>query len=258
MNAYNNINFTWENKGILLGIIYYITNNYMYFIDKKIILNNSKFRDILSQLFFNLKFYKKGKGFNINIKNKDRCNLVINNINNIDKINTKTIYLLPWYDNSNPIIMYRHRSKYNYDVDKLKNSIKKFSKNKRGMRYGYNNYITDNCYNGINIWDSFMEYVILNHYVKLYNNINIYQIYKFISDYLINDICYHKTNIQMVPVQVPVPIEVPIEVPVEVPVEKTVTVEKIIDNKDKYIKLLNSLTNKLEKTNNFLYDIYSK
>src|SRR5579871_3594269 len=128
MNLCNKVNFVWETKGILLGIIYYILKKYNYFKENIIIINDTKIRHILKFLFIDLDFSKKGEGFHINIKNNERSDLVINNLNNLSDLHTKHIYLLPWYSKDNPIIMYKHKDEKELDVKLVKEKIKDFSK----------------------------------------------------------------------------------------------------------------------------------
>ncbi len=274
------INFTWENKGIVLGIIYYILKRYNKLENQRVGLDNKKLRILLSSLFTRIDFTKKGVGFTINVKNSKREGLVINNLNNLSDVRTKKIYLLPWYDKDNPTVMYFHRPEQVYDLGKFVNDTKKFSRCDRTKSYIRQNFV-NSCY-GLNIWDTDVEFSILDAYVRKFRNFDVATLYKLISDYLASDMCYAKVERQIVHVPVQVPVEVRVEVPVKVPVvkekEKVNMLEDIkkkildVDNdkqkgesngnidKENYkqcISIIEKVANKIEKTNDLL-DIINK
>lgn len=223
-----------EDKGILLGMMYYILKKRNSFKKNKtnIIIDNKKFRQILAVLFYDLEFRRTGKGFQINIKNNKQTDLVINNINNLDKIKTNKAYLLQWYDDSNPIIMYRVSDK-KFDLDELKKKIKRFSRWKRYVNYGPKNYVTDVCYID-GFWDTAREYYVLDRYVNVYQTFSIKKIYEFITYALMHKICYARR------VYVPYPVGIPIYR------------ESKDINKEYHINLINSIAEKLRATNQVL------
>lgn len=196
------INFSWENKGILLGLIFYILKRYNFFRKRLISIDNHKLKNILAYLFNDLDFVNDGAKFHINVKNSERDGVVINNINNLSQVQAKRVYLLPWYDKDNAIVMYFHNPAHTYDINKFKQEVKAFSKCDRGKNYGARGFI-GNCY-GMNVWDNYAEYAILSQYAAKFPMFDVVILYKLISDYLINDICYRRVERQIY--QVPVPV----------------------------------------------------
>jgi len=249
-NQCNKVNCVWEDKGIILGIIYYISKHEPS-IDDTYIIKNKKYRNILRKLFFNYKFKKHGEGYVINIKNNVRNDLIINNINNLTEINAKYIYLLPWFDNENPIIMYKFNKNKNINVDDLKKEIKEFSRCDRGKKY------THSIIN--NIWDSYTEYTILQHYIVSNKNNsfrNIEELYDFISTNLITSICYQ--NNMLIPYFIEKQINYP--VPYFVPCKNKEFVKNDIIIKtdcknieNQYIDFIKNIEQSLEKTNKLIY-----
>lgn len=180
------INRKWEDKGIILGIIQFILMDYQKIMTYNIYLRDSKIRKLVSILFEELKFTKKRKesNFIIRIRSNKKGDLIINNINNLnDTIYVKKYYLLPWYDNDNPLIMYNIGKK-----SQKKKQIKKKFKSitcKRGIALNKQNYITAKCGD---IWDTRIEYKILSQYCEL-KQLNIRNVYKLINKYLTKDMC---------------------------------------------------------------------
>ena len=168
-------------KGIKLIIIYIILKNYELLQLKKIVITNNIYRNLMKKLFPQLNFIKdynikssENYYFNIRkiIKNQD---VVIDYINNYDiYIPSKKIHLIPWYDNSDPLIVYYYKNKYSC-VNKWINTIYKFNYYKR---YNYNNYN----------WDKLMEYKILLKYLQFASNNKIKLIFSNnIPPYYVNN-----------------------------------------------------------------------
>lgn len=225
------INIIWEDKGIILGIILFILKNFNDMSKNKIIIDNDKIRSIIKELFSDLKIKKYGKGFYINIKNNNRTDLVINNLNNLSEINSTKVRLLPRYDKDNPIIMFEYNKNKKYNMKKLQDKIAIFDKTKRWLIYDKINFIEQKLQ--LQNWDTFIEYQILKKYVKRYNKYNIGQIYIYIC-YKLKGYGCDETKIINIPVPQPI---------------------KIIDNKcDHFVDLLNTLTNKIKVTNEILND----
>jgi hypothetical protein len=195
MKLLKNSDLIWEEKGIIIGIMHFLLHNIRKI--KRVYIEDPLYYKIIKSIFPVLKVYDKfndedkrdKSGINICIKTisdiKDGY-LVLNNINNIDKIKTKrkNFFLLPWFNCHNPIIMF----KYNKDVkemdtDKLKRKIKKFNKRRLGcVVNGPLPLLTYRC--NIIFWDMFLEYYILKKYAVFFNiDVNS------ISDYL-----YRKIN----------------------------------------------------------------
>jgi len=156
----NEISAISENKGILLALIYFINNKYNKLTDKVININLNKYQNILKILFSDLKFSNKpdkSNSFNININTKEIVDLNITYIDFLNKIKADKIYIVPWFDGDNPLIMF---SKSNKEQD-IKSIRKKISE-------------WDNCsrtqpYENFNNYDEFIENIILNKYIELNN-----------------------------------------------------------------------------------------
>jgi hypothetical protein len=180
INKYENckiVNIVWIERGILITIIYYILKKYIILLNKIIIINNKKYCKFFKIIFPELKFsiFKKHIDdnfyFNIRkiIKNQD---IIIDYLANYyDVINTNKIKLLPWYDMNDPIIVYQYNSKFKIKIKKYKIFINNFSKCHRA-----------NYYN--KLWDAFIEYSVLNKYVKFNKKLNIYEFLNLINNFL--------------------------------------------------------------------------
>jgi hypothetical protein len=210
-------NIKWEDRGILLGIIYHILKKYKKLKYEEIYIADDKFRAMLQYIFSDLEFTKKKRTkdqYIISIKNIEQGNLNINNINNLENIQAKKYYLLPWYDNDNPIIMYI-KGKKTININDIKQKIN-ITTCHRGKSYGQKNYITDKCYN---IWDTQVEYIIFYKYCEKFG-ISMEYIYELVSNYLLSDLCLSNTYVPY-----PVAQEVPTYIPYEVQVTKEVIKE---------------------------------
>ena len=65
-------NVIWENKGITLGLMFYILSKYKTLKHMNIIINNKRFEKIVKTLFPNLHFDdNRYNNFYINIKNNN-------------------------------------------------------------------------------------------------------------------------------------------------------------------------------------------
>ncbi len=261
-------NIVWENKGIVLGILNFLVDNYQNIKKKRIIINHRKTRYLIRKLFPKLSIIKKGKkdDFWINIRTivKPKYGLVINHIDNLDKINAKEVYLIPYYDPDNPIIMYIHSGKNVLKRDKIETKIKKFTECERGKEYGTSNYITRMC--KIQTWDPYMEYEILVKYLRgNYRGITLETLYEYISKHIMDDMCLvPKIERVAVPINIPIKItkEVTKEVPVEiikevikeVPVIKEVIKEVPHGSAEHFEELVDAMADKLAVLND-MYDI---
>ena len=206
---------TWENKGIVLGIIIYILNHHKKLKNRVIIIANDRYKYILKTLFPKIKFrlYDKNDTKNklvINVRNNNKDGLIINNINNLNEIKGKKPTLLPWYDRHNPIIMFKYDEGKIKDLDKLKKKIDKFTEDKRMEPHGEKNFIEELC--KIRIWDTFFEhYILYRLWLKFgYSKVSTYE---FISDVLTEEPCYIKPGL-LQPLFYPIIFERRIEVPV--------------------------------------------
>jgi len=185
MNAATKIiNIKWEERSIILGLIYYIVRHYEKMMMKYIYIKEIKIRAFLSFIFKNMDFTdnKDEAEFIVRIKNIKVGNLNINNINNISKISIKKFYILPWYDSDNPLIMWTPGDRV-LTRKWLKHNIAKTTL-VRNEPHGEPNYITSLSRN---IWDSQIEYNILSMYSSLYK-LDIYYIYNLLTNFLLYDI----------------------------------------------------------------------
>lgn len=205
---YYNMNIIWENKGIILGIISYLIENHKQLKDNKIIIKNTKFNNVISNLFPNMKIMDNGSGFKINIKNQKNSGLIINNLQNLSIINAEKITILPWFDKDNPIIMYLYTKKEIYDKNFLKTEINIFNEKERfiprqQIDFQYTEFIQQHC--GLNIWDTYTEYDILLSYIQYYPN-NIFKINQYIDNEIGGLYC-NKPSFIMVPINNAIPYE---------------------------------------------------
>lgn len=238
-NICKKMELTWENKGIVLGIIYFLLKKNNFLKNKRIIITNKRTRKIMKYLFDDLNIkkipYQSEDNFYINLKTSNNDDLIINNLLNFKVIRAKKVFLLPYYDEDNPIVMFL-MDKYSdgQDVEVLKNKINTFTEYERGKTYQKSLCISYNC------WDTHMEYLILKKYVRLNNYLSISRLYKFISSHIRDDICQEinlKKEIQFVPILAPYEKHY---------IERCFTLIKDNRNKVEQEKLKNNLSNVLE------------
>ena len=198
----NEISTISENKGILLGLLYFILKNYNNLINNKININLTKFKKILKILFPDLNFLDKftetNNSFNININTKEIVDLNITYINFLEEIKANKVYIVPWFDGDNPLIMFEKSNK-EQNIDKIKNKISDWDNCSRTQQY-----------NKFNNYDEFIENNILNKYIEFNNKWSYDDLTKFINTSLsnqiiINKIIEKKKNIP-IPYFVPIPV----------------------------------------------------
>jgi hypothetical protein len=96
-----------EELGIVLKLSEYLIKKQI----QEIYLKKYKsFEPILQDICGNL--YFSDSGLHINIKNNEKNGIIINYVDNIDIIHAKRIYLIPWSNIENPLIMYKYNKKY--------------------------------------------------------------------------------------------------------------------------------------------------
>jgi hypothetical protein len=207
MHNLNEYNLIWEEKGIILGIIYYVLRHF-----KKITQINIKdrqYRNVLRDLFPSLIItknydYSRPSYLNIYIKTNTTKNdsLILNNINNIDKIQTKkkNFFLLPWFNIDNPIIMFKvNEKKDKRDINKIIKKISSFNKNRISYYIiGQLPIISYTC--NIIFWDIYMEYQILEQYCK-YTLDDVDDVYKYLTKIFNSYKCAEKIQIYVPYVQ---------------------------------------------------------
>ena len=171
------INIVWIERGIILTIIYYILKKYNNLIKKDIIIDNTNYCVFFKKLFPKLNFNKfishKKNNFYFNIrkiiKNQDIIIDYLINYENI--IYTEKISLLPWYDMNDVIIVYEYNKHKKLEISKFKIFIKNFSSCRRG---NYNN----------EIWDLYIENIILKKYILFNKQINIQYFFNLINTFI--------------------------------------------------------------------------
>jgi len=151
------VNTVWIERGILLMIIYIILKKYNNIKKKDIIINDTRLRNFLQNIFPKLKFYdntiKSKKKFYFNIRNLvKKQDIIIDYLNNYeDDIPTDKIWLVPYYDLNDPLILYQYDKNKKMDAEEQRTIIRNFSGCNRSN------------YNGNSIiWDKVFEKTILD------------------------------------------------------------------------------------------------
>lgn len=195
----NDISNISENKGILLALLYFILKKYKHFINLKIKINLSKYQKILKLLFSDLKFSSSEKDtFNININTKEQGDLNITYINFLEEIKANKIYIVPWFDGDNPLIMFM-KSKKIQNINEINKKI-----------VDWHNCSRTQPYNKFNNYDEFIENSILNKYIKFNNKWSYNDLITYINTSLSNQIIVNKTIEKKIEVAVPTPYLVPV------------------------------------------------
>jgi hypothetical protein len=214
-NNYNKPNYNeliWEEKGMILGVIKFLTQNIHKY--SEINIDNKLFYKVIKFLFPQVKINKSyndnDKSLNIYVKRNNVKNngLIINNLDNLDEIKTKKKYfsLLPWFNYENPIVMFKFDEKQkNHDIDDLYKKIKKV--HKKRMRYmDIGNVPLDGYKCKFVFWDILYEYKILNKYCEKFDG-SPSILYKLLNKYFNNFNCSEITN-NIIYLSVPQPYQV--------------------------------------------------
>jgi hypothetical protein len=170
-----------EHKGILLSIILWITDYQKKLSNKLIQTNLSKYLIPLSKLFPELIWYttisnSKLKKFDIQINSQILGDLNIGFIDTYKKLNANKVYLAPWSDPDNPIII--------FVLDKKKQNLKKIK----------NQIIEYNIRSNLKQWSTQIEKYILDRYFKSSNVfVSMNHLVKYI-DSLFNQIVIKKKS----------------------------------------------------------------
>jgi hypothetical protein len=180
-SSYNNncniVNTVWIDKGIILTILYYLIKKYNKLLNKKIIIEITRYRILFKILFPKLNFYSFEKDdknnfyFNIRkiIKKQD---VIIDYINNYDYIiQASKIKLVPWFDMNDILISYIYNEKEKLYLDKYLNFIINFNKCRRG---NYNN----------EIYDKYIENKIFEQYLNFNNKFTTNDLNNIIDKYI--------------------------------------------------------------------------
>jgi hypothetical protein len=266
------VNIVWIDRGMLISIIYYIVMKHKSLLKKNIILSNDKYYEILKNIFpkMNFKIYdmeesdgtiKNNKNnFYINIRTiMNKQDLIIDYLHNYKKhVCTKKIYLVPWYDMNDPLIMYKYDNNYRKKIVEYKNKLYEFSGCKRSD------------YNG-ETWDNYKETYIIKKYMSMKKKNRIENIKKYFNDIVREHyIDTMQTKIIKKIINVPVVeyvdrpvdriVEKIVEKPVDRIVEKIVEVEKFVyiptnENEKAYEQAFKLVEERLNITNEVLMNI---
>ncbi len=114
-----------EHKGILLSLILWICKNQSKLSNRSIQTNLSKYMIPLTKLFPHLVNKSNSKIFDIQIQSQLLGDLNIGHIHTYKKLNAKKVYLAPWSDLDNPIIMFVPDDK-KQDLNKIKTQVSEY------------------------------------------------------------------------------------------------------------------------------------
>ena len=204
----NDISNISENKGILLALLYFILKKYKHLINLKIKINLSKYQKILKLLFSDLKFSSSEKDtFNININTKEQGDLNITYINFLEEIKANKIYIVPWFDGDNPLIMFMKSNKIQ-NINEVNKKIVDWHNCSRTQPLALGP--IDIPHNKFNNYDEFIENNILNKYIKFNNKWSYNDLMTYINTSLSNQIIVNKTIEKKIEVAVPTPYLVPV------------------------------------------------
>ncbi len=239
----------WENKGIVLGIILFILNNYNKVKNRLIIIRNERYKFILERLFPKIEFAYSNKynildkkPFDISVRDSNKNGLIITNINSLDQINGIPM-LLPWYDKYNPIIMFLYNEDKVRNKDKIVKKINKFTVNDRRKPYGPVNFIEVLC--KIKIWDTDFEHYVLERLWRKFHYSKV-SMYEFISDVLKEGPCRQVASVVKYPVVYEKIVEKPVPIIHTLIKEVEVEIDRVKDDKGpEYEGLIDLLNQKL-------------
>jgi len=204
-----------EDRGIIIGIMFYLLKHNNRMMGNTVIIADKRIRHIIRYLFYDLTIRKEGDGFHFNIRNNTYSDIVINNINNLNDINTHHIYILPWGNPDNPVIMYRVTGKV-IGRDKYKQII--------GTHYSK----FTSC-KSVN-YDAVLDNIIIQLYCKMYFNTDPVYVSNLIHCYLHNYIDCSGGKTIVTPIYLPQQVFVDryVPYPVSVPCPKC---PKVVDCK---------------------------
>ena len=196
--------------------------HYKTIFTKTIIVEPVQYRRFLRLIFPKLIFKKYDEhhnqnNFYFNIRRElKKQDVFIDYIRNYPKnIPAKNIYLVPWYDMNDPLILFRYRPEEEIKTITFSSHIIKFSSCARG---NYNN-------TGA-IWDNYMEQLILSEYSKLFGHPNN----TFILSKLNEWVKVSWTNTTQVNNYV-IPVQIPIQIPIQPqqPQDNEIKINEMID-----------------------------
>jgi len=101
------LNMANEELGIVLKLLEYLDYKNITMIN---IQDNNDLKYLIN--VYNPYIQFSDLGIKINIKNSKRKGIVINYLNNLKTIHSKRVYIIPWTNPENPLIMFKHNKKY--------------------------------------------------------------------------------------------------------------------------------------------------
>lgn len=244
------VNIVWIERGLLVILTYIILKNYQNLKTKKIFLSNKNLNIFFSYIFSDLQFVtsigdiipKNIFYFNIR-KNIKNSGIIVDYLSNYDTyIPTDKIWLVPYYDMNDPLILYHYDSKKKIDPNDYTDYFKKFSTCNRG------NYLNK----GI-IWDVMFE----NSVIEKAKNFGINNLYFIINNFVKNKytsttekVYYPLMGLDEAFYGKPKP-------PKSITIITNNNDKKIIQNErtqheEKLIKLINIMNEKIKKINKYI------
>ena len=246
------VNIVWIERGIILMIIYFIIQNYKELKNKNIIIENKKVRDFIKSIFYKLTIPNKtsssSKNFYFNIRKiVKQQDFIIDYINNYDKdIPTDRLWLVPYYDRNDPLIIYKYSKTKKISTKEYKNKISLFSNCQRG------NYMNTNTY-----WDILYESTIINKSKNIISS----DIYNLLNTYLTSsytDTVEVKYRNVFQPVYQYIPQYKDREVVKEVVKEKEVVNHIEVKNNEDMKELIGLIDEKIKNVNEITENIISQ
>ena len=254
------VNIVWVERGIVVILIYMIIKNYSSLKNKVIYISNKNLKVFFSYIFSELQFTDSDKNtkkiYYLNVrKNIRKSGINIDYLINYDStIPTKKIWLVPYYDRNDPLILYEYDEKSKLDVKEYQNIINKFGKCERG------NYKNNNV-----IWDIMFENSVLEKAKKFGKNNLFSLINKFLKSNYTNTIDkiyypllgYDELMFKKEKKTEPIKLNIINKEP-DIKIEK-VYEEKLINQKkehnDRLSKLIKLMTEKMEKYTEKIKDV---
>lgn len=250
LKYYENKDFIWEDKGIIITLIYYLLKNYNLYKNKTIQIKHKLYCKILNKLFKKINF-NETTGILFNIKNNCNDNVCINYLDNFNNISYDKLYILPWNNYDNPLVLItKGKTKLNKTIIKNKiNNLKYHLSSKYPYLYDNIEEINDKFDMDNKTLES---YVLRKFCKKLTKNINYKKIRKYINKKLVpitetTKTIYQYNSANNIVPSCPIITQVP-----STPIVQTVTKTVPVKEKYDFQPLFKSITNKLQSLNDFI------
>jgi hypothetical protein len=193
----NKYNIIWVERGIILSIIDYITQNYKKIQNKNIIIENIRYQTFIKILFPELIFkpinHKSKNNFYFNIRKIiKKQDVIIDYLNNHNTINGKNIDLIPYYDYNDILVR--------FEVNKNKIDTSEFI----STFYSFHHQQRCNFNNKNYIWDLYREkQIIINYIKKIYSKKKFDDIFNFLNKFFQKNII-REDNTKLIPIPLPI------------------------------------------------------